>query len=277
MGERKRKLKRNQRLLEAHPVCVFCGAAATTIDHCPPRAFFEERQWPETYEFPACEQCNNSTRLDEQALAVLIRCRLSPEERSPKNQIEWKKLLDGVQNNQPKIIEEWKGVSRNEIKKELRRAFGAEGDMRRTLGWGAINVGPLTQAAIENFMVKLGKALYFKHNGHVFDGAIYIYKIDRFSKYERSNLMEIISRLAPGLPEIKRNGKSLFQQFIYHLNHNSEQRVLYAAVQFGDQLIFQLFALGREIDARVQEENPNWDLSQLGRHECFLFSSDVVK
>jgi hypothetical protein len=80
--------------------------------------YFERQQWPETYEFPACEPCNGSARLDEQALAVLIRSRLT-ENRSETDQLDWERLLRGVKNNQPQMIAEWQHITRNETKRVL--------------------------------------------------------------------------------------------------------------------------------------------------------------
>jgi hypothetical protein len=42
--------------LAKHRYCAFCGghATATTVEHCPPRALFQDRRWPESFEFPCC-------------------------------------------------------------------------------------------------------------------------------------------------------------------------------------------------------------------------------
>ena len=86
--------------------------------------FFEGRHWPETYEFPACKPCNERARLDEQALAVLIRAKATGAMNH-----EWEKLAQGVKNNQPAIVAEWTSLSRNEQKHALRDLFGR--DFRR--------------------------------------------------------------------------------------------------------------------------------------------------
>src|SRR5260370_26262593 len=61
--------------LLAHPVCAFCGdvTPSTTIEHCPPRAMFQNRRWPEGFEFPACDRCNGGTRDDDLLIAMLAR------------------------------------------------------------------------------------------------------------------------------------------------------------------------------------------------------------
>lgn len=270
MGEAKRKQKRRAAFLTLHPMCVYCGRSASTTDHCPPRCFFEQRQWPATYEFPSCEQCNSEARLDEQALAVLIRSRLTdtPTEIS---QREWEKLVDGIKNNQPHLLAEWMNVTRNELKRNLRTAFGrTEGDRLRNQGWGVVNVGTITQELITRFSVKLGKALYYKHNSAILDGVIYAHHIDLTRKNATPEYFNDILRLAPSLALVERNRQSLSDQFTYRFNSNAEAQVMYAIVQFGDQFVFQIIALGKSMHAKLVELNGGNSLSTACRHECFL-------
>lgn len=274
MGDAKRKANRRQQFLELHPSCIYCGAAATTTDHCPPRCFFENRLWPETYEFPACEPCNLEARLDEQALAVLVRTPLRETRRSPDQQ-EWQRLVRGVINNQPHLFAEWNSMTRNEIKRDLRLTFGREdGDLRRQRGWGLAKIGPHTQAVITRFMIKLSKALYYRHNDHVFDGVLYVNHINLISKDTTPEFMNSILRMAPVVAAVERNRKPLSEQFIYRFNHSPVHGVMYAVVQFGDQFIFQLIAMGQEMDAKLVELNKGVDLPKISRHECFLTRGD---
>jgi len=262
--------RRKSQFLKLHPLCVYCGSAAKTTDHCPPRCFFLRRDWPETYEFPACELCNAGARLDEQALAVLIRTPLR-EERDETDQREWDKLVDGVRNNQPQVLSEWRDVSQNEIKRDLRSTFGRElGDLLRQRGWGVANIGPLTQGMITRLMIKLSKALYYKHNGHVLDGILYVHHVDVTARDTTPEYIKGILRMAPAVAAIERNRKPLSEQFIYRFNYSPEAQVMYAVVQFGDQFIFQLIAMGREMHEKLVELNGGKDLPNAGRHECYL-------
>ena len=272
MGEAKRKQSKREVFLIANPRCVYCGNPATTTDHCPPRCFFEGRQWPETYEFPACERCNASARLDEQALAVLIRSKVTMSVRGSTGQLEWEKLVRGLKNNQPQLVAEWTGITRNEQKHALREAFGSVGDRMRDLGWGVINHGPLTTAMTDRFMMKLGKALYYRHNGAIFDGVLYAYHINLFAKDHTADFMERILAKAPALPSIERNKQSLLDQFIYRFNYSPEHGVMYAVVQFGEQYIFQLVAMRRDAAAEIEAmaEREGKGIPVVGRHECFL-------
>ena len=65
--------------LGANPLCAFCGGhkLATTIEHCPPKALFQRRRWPEGLEFPACDDCNFGT--SDQDVVVAMLARMSPD------------------------------------------------------------------------------------------------------------------------------------------------------------------------------------------------------
>jgi hypothetical protein len=53
-------------------ICVLCGVRkATTKEHIPPRALFDEH--PKEYlSVPACDECNNSTKLDDEYLLQVM-------------------------------------------------------------------------------------------------------------------------------------------------------------------------------------------------------------
>jgi hypothetical protein len=191
--------------------------------------------------------------------------------------LNWRngKSWQGVKNNQPEIAAEWQSPRRNEIKRILRLAYGSEGDLRRQRGWSAIYIGPRTQAVIERFMIKLSKALYFKLNNHAFDGVLYTHHINKLRADTTPEYLAGVYKMAPGLPIIDRNTKSLADQFIYRFNHSPEHRVMYAVVEFGVQWVFQLIAVSREMDDGLTSKE---EVSSLPfRHECFLDpDSDLV-
>lgn len=274
MGDAKRKLNRRLEFLKMHPRCIYCARVAATSDHCPPRSFFSRRYWPETYEFSACEPCNAAARLDQQALAVLFRCTL--RETGESDQSEWSRLFNGVKNNQPHLLAEWRGVTRNEIKHELRRTFGVDGDRLRQAGWGLANIGPLTEAMLDRFIIKLAKALYYKHNSDILDGVIYIHHIDIAARDTSHEYLKTILLMAPVLAEIKRNQRSLSEQFPYRFNNSREHGVMHAVVQFGDQFIFQILAMSRMAETKLIELREGAELSWAGRRECFLETLSTI-
>jgi hypothetical protein len=189
-----------------------------------------------------------------------------------RNGNDWRR---GVKNNQPEIAAEWQSPRRNEIKRILRLAYGSEGDLRRRRGWSAIYIGPRTQALIGRFMIKLSKALYFKLNNHAFDGVLYTHHINKLRADTTPEYLAGVYKMAPGLPTVDRNKKSLADQFIYRFNHSPEHRVMYAVVEFGVQWVFQLMAVSREMDESLTSNEEASSLSF--RHECFLDpDSDLV-
>ena len=258
-------------MLRAQPLCIYCGSRATTTDHCPPRNFFRNRHWPVGYEFPACGPCNASARFDEQALGFLVRIRVSGS-RAHYDDPEMQDLLVGVINNQPDLIAEWNGISRDRTVDGLRKAFGSQGYLRFGMGWGALNLGKLSHAIVGRFMVKLAKALYYKHNGEILDGVVYARQIDRLNPANGPEHFEEILRLAPELSSTHRSGKSLIDQFAYRFNYAPPYGVLYAVVQFSEQFIFQLFVMRKDAERRMAAIEGVERLSGNGRSECYLLA-----
>lgn len=65
----------SKRLLQAHPMCCFCGGAeaAVNLDHQPARIMFPDKHRPKGLEFPACAACNGQTSPDEALVAFFAR------------------------------------------------------------------------------------------------------------------------------------------------------------------------------------------------------------
>lgn len=268
MGQARQKANARQRLLLRHSRCIYCGAPATTTDHCPPRCVFVGRQWPETYEFAACKPCNDEARLDEQAIGVLVRLKLS-ETQSAIAKDEWRQLLRGVMNNQYALVREWMSMRANERRHVLREAFGQQGDFMRQAGWGSIRFGDLTHALVQRFMIKLAKALYYRHNGRVFEGVIYTRHISLLVRDSTPEFIQNILSGAPAVSEAMRSNQPLTDQFIYRFSHSPEHGVLYAVVQFSEQFIFQLIVLSWHMAdylAEVARAN-NMDIWDTPRYE----------
>lgn len=59
--------------------CFHCGAAATTVDHTPPKVLLDRPYPDEMIAVPACYECNNAASLDESWLACLVECTVTGE------------------------------------------------------------------------------------------------------------------------------------------------------------------------------------------------------
>ena len=202
--------------LKENPICIFCGGntAATTRDHIPPRQLFRDRQWPEGYEFPACEPCNASTRNHEQFVSVLTR--FYPDSATPSEQSEFKKSLAGAWNNIGQPMETLRPSARN-VRLKLKE-LGIEKDPNLgTWEYPFLSVASSeVRTSLRLFAQKLFCALHYKHTSKIIpNNAAIAWRWFSNIQAARKEIPEGIFRITPGRPVIKRNGKSLQNQFDY--------------------------------------------------------------
>lgn len=246
MGQARIRQYSREKLLKDNPRCCYCGAMATTTDHCPPRALFYNRKWPEGYEFPACKLCNDEARPDEQLVSVLAKVWAWRSHTQPEQEY-WQDQLKGLRNNQPEVTQEMlQNATRNGQRRALRRIYGEDGDALRRLGYGVANVGPRARAAIDRFTVKLGKALFYKHTGKLLDGELWHSHFSAPTRPDSRSLLETLTSIATLQSITFREGNSLHDQFIYRFNYtDGSEPILYAVVQFSDQMMFSILAASK--------------------------------
>jgi hypothetical protein len=182
-----------------NPICCFCGGSepAVTEVHQPARSIFDERKWPEGYSFPACEKCNQASRVYENVFAVLVR--LGPGFIQSDVQLaEVKKLLDAASNNFP-------GLLQRMTTNDKRRFYRTEGLTKPTgVAFSQINMcaidSDLTQNAVTTILRKLVCALHYKHTGSILpaDGKMFIRWITNAYTHRGDGFQEFVSML-PGV------------------------------------------------------------------------------
>lgn len=258
MGQAKVKQYNREQFLLLHPSCCYCGAVATTTDHCPPRGLFPGRIWPEGYEFPCCKPCNERDRFDEQIISVL----LQPSVTSEIDNEAWAKTLRSIAINHPEYFAEWMGTSRNETRKSLREFFGEEdGDRRRRDGWGTWTLGTLSNKSLDNFMLKLGQALFYKHTEKICTGKIFAAQMG--GPRIQNVYAEIIS-FFPISSSAARGKIKLSEAFSYDFNVSPTHGAFICLVRFREQFssiivgldepLASRFALGKELTGFVVRE-----------------------
>lgn len=210
MGEKKRKLRLRERVLEQSQYCIYCGGTelATTIDHVPPITIFDLRQRPLGLEFPACKACNAGGRLDE--LAVSLVSRAYPDSSSKAVSEEMRRRMREVRNNCPGLLEELSLTGEQE-QIAVSKATWLES------GSGALNCkGPLLHTAIRRFGAKLGFALHFRlFNKPVPpEGAANVWWFTNHCWMSKKMPHRLADLLGP--PETLRQGKkNVADQFLY--------------------------------------------------------------
>lgn len=239
MGQAKQKQYSREEFLSTHPLCCYCAEdeKATTTDHCPPRSLFRDRKWPEGYEFPACAKCNSECRKIENIIAVIYRITLNSNIKDP----HLKKLIIGLRNNSPEIVQELTSSSnRRWQRQEFRKKYGDIGDEIYMRGYAIATIGPKTREAIKYFGDKMAKALYYKHIGRRFKGKLFtksIY-IDR-----NPDFLQTLTNLAPAFATLQRESLNLSDQFLYRFNCNADLGIFFAVVGFKEQLGYNILAM----------------------------------
>lgn len=233
MGEAKRQQVNDKAFISLHPFCAYCGEPATTVDHMPPRAFFQRRIWPDNYRFPCCGACNDATRTDELVVAALASTNLQHGVITEQS----KRLLKGLLSNKPDVARELlHEPSRNELRRRLRSTFGdALGDQLRAQGYTYNEIGEATGESIRRFGNKLFRALYYLHVGRQADGMV---AASHLSGLEHNKLINTVLNHCPSLERPSRGRVDLSSQFGYRFNASSDLGVFQAVVFLGEQFVY---------------------------------------
>ena len=114
--------------------------------------------------------------------------------------------------------------------------------------------------------MKLGKALFYKYNGEIFVGDMYVRHIDPLIKNRDPEFLATVLKFAPAEATPRRGAKHLSDQFIYRFNHDPQMGALYAVVQFGPQFVLQI--MGARQDLSLQLDTSGGPIP--GRYTCVL-------
>jgi hypothetical protein len=184
------------------------------IDHIPPRVLFDGRQWPQGYEFPACQPCNRASRHDEQIVGLLSR--IYPEPATKEKENEFNERLRAVAENYPGLLKEMM-PNAEQVQKTLSEYGIPSVGGSPPPGIAFLSVsGPLVNAAVANFGRKLFLALYYKHTGRILpkDGGVAILWYSNL-QIENNEIPRELAPLVSGFPDLKRSNMDLSDQFFY--------------------------------------------------------------
>jgi hypothetical protein len=213
MGE---KISRKKRFLAKHPYCCFCGGTvtATTEDHFPPRSVFIGRLWPEGHVFPACFRCNNTTRNDEQLMALICRVKIEDDGAGSS---EWEKILDGIKWVMPDVHASLR-MSIAEKRASLRKLGAKKAAGTTYADVPLISIAhPRFQESAKRFATKLFCSLYYKHTGKILKSTGRIFFDWRTNTQSFADFFRDAGakRLLVHFPDLRSQGNNVNDQFRY--------------------------------------------------------------
>ncbi len=220
-----------------NPYCIFCGGStpATTKEHCPPKALFQNKECPEGYIFPACQACNRGTSDDDALIGMLGRMNPFSEENNLDGKVPG--LIMNANHQHPGLVSDMLDLSPVQARKAAR-----ELNIPRPAGLtyqqsGIVNVTDHMDHSVSVFAKKLSKALYFKATGKIFpsDGEIqlsWFTNVD-FFRHGTFPTLDAFKDINAVKPKLERNRKDLSNQFDYRFTVSADGKLCLLRAVFG--------------------------------------------
>jgi hypothetical protein len=238
--------KRKDAFKAAHPFCIFCGgqAEATTIEHCPPRAMFQNRDWPEGFEFPACADCNNGSADDD--LIVSFLARTDPFNDTGNIDGRVPAIIDSVHQKFPGLIRKML-PSANEARRINERLGIAPAAGRTNQEAGAVHVTDEMHQAVGVFAAKLVKAIYYMQTSTPFPSGArlamrWFTNAELLTNNGRYSTFDLLQEMAGFAPELRRAKSFLNDQFSYKVSLSEERDLISLQAKLGQGFGFVVFA-----------------------------------
>jgi len=220
----------------AHPRCAFCGGQrpAETVEHCPPRAMFQHRAWPEGYEFPSCFLCNSGSSDDD--LLVALMARMDPFEDAGDQDGKVLGLIKQVQRQLPGVLAEM--MPSPAEARRINRELGVEPEPGQThQDTGAMKVPARLDTAVKRFASKLSKAIYYKatHRPFPSNGEIAAHWFTNVELFRHGFFpaFRALQEIGGIMPEHVRSSRLLNDQFTVKWSPSEDIQVFVLQTMFG--------------------------------------------
>ena len=243
-----------ERFLQLHPSCIFCGGteAATTVEHCPPRAMFQERKWPEGFEFPACAKCNHGSGDDD--LLVSMIARMDPFKDLGSKDGRTPGMMKNVNRQYPGLLQKMLPTAIEARQTNRRLGVNATPGMTHQ-EMGAVKIPEEIHSAVCVFAAKLAKAVYYFNTVKVFpkSGCLLLNWFTNADLFQHGKYapLETLKDISGEIPVIQRTGKYLGDQFEYKLSITDDNDIFIAQVIFGKS--FGMAVFGSTISGKLED------------------------
>jgi hypothetical protein len=248
MGEARAKRDRLRDLKASGALCAFCGTEpATTIEHVPPIIMFRGKKRPKGLECPACERCNGGTSHADQVAALLGRA-YGTTEGHPEAFQDIQRVMRGVANNVPGLLEEMKVGRAGQKMAKKRLPIDVDGFVVRT-------GGPILRRNMQMFGLKLAFMLQHELNGKPLPsgGGVAAMWYTNYQKWTGKYPQELADMMPPGRT-LQQGRNEVSDQFVYSWV-NTEDRTL-GCFMAAFRKAFAVFGAWSVDRARLTSENP---------------------
>jgi hypothetical protein len=245
--------RHRQHFLRTHTVCAFCGGTvpAESIEHCPPRGLFQHRQWPEGFEFPAFNTCNQGTNEDDLVVAMLAR--MDPFEEKGNKDGRLTGLMQAVNRQNPGLFQKMMPTAAEARRKN--RELGIEPKIGQTHQEASgVNVPEEFHAAVCTLAKKLVKGIYYRDTGRIFpnSGCLLLnwFTNADFLRDGKCVVFDLLSAIGGNVPPVHRAGTYLNDQFSYKITFSPDTDILVLQAKFGNA--FGLVVFGCTLEGRLE-------------------------
>lgn len=263
MSATKFRERRKARLIREHPTCIFCGGLrpTVTLDHVPPRASFPRGYHPEDFDFPACEECNQSTRHFDQIFSLYAM--LSDHDEANHSQEDLRRLTSGIANNYPKSLPNIDLPTRTKrigLKKMgLRKP---DGELYKDLPLAGVPI--VFGEAAKIVARKLACAVFFTEFGRALPQGQQIVSSWHHSFDPRSHsfIAYFNDRMQAYRNPTRGTIKNYGNRFAYKFAYNEDENFFGVAAQLGKGLFLWSLAARSELEIKPTDLNDVWTVGQ---------------
>ena len=269
--------RKRQRFLKEHPLCAFCSgkAHATCIEHCPPRAMFQHKIWPEGLEFPSCEHCNHGTSNDDLIVSVLAR--MHPNEEVGDADRRLGGMLSSLERQFPGILSRML-PSATEARRSNRMLGIAPGVGQTHQDTGVAKLPPEAGAAVRTLARKLSKGIFYRYCNTIFpqSGCLLLSWFTN-ADYLRDGsfkALEVLKNLSGATFVPERNGKYLDGQFLCKMSTTPDREMFVLQAMFG--LVFGIVVFGSSSEGLLERKLEELRTSSTSRGPLLVLQSPIL-
>lgn len=234
---------------------------AVTKEHCPPRSLFQNREWPEGFEFPACNACNHGT--SDQDVLIAFLGRIDPFQGTGNLDGKTNGLMRNAHAQHPGLLREMFSMSPTESRKAARK-LGIKPPLGLTYQQAGIaTVTEHMNQAVQTLARKLSKAIYYLETGSIFppDGDLLFHWFSNADLLRDGSIaaLEAFAPIQASKRALVRNKKDLSGQFDYRYSLSDDRELALLQAVFGRSFGFVTTASPvpgklRSMEAAIKEK-----------------------